>query len=175
MSWRGKIAAGAVTDAPAAIWDLGATFLDIARVPKAAWTPGMDGVSFYAGILQQKAVNGKVVAASSFVHPPLYWERCNLSSKQRPVWSSDRKGPGFVRAVRDGNWKGVQMFASGEFSEFHLYDMEADIAEANDVAVKNPTVSAKLKGYLTSLRTTSANGFSYPATDDCTTKYGAGN
>ncbi|CAM9626604.1 unnamed protein product [Phaeothamnion confervicola] len=173
VSWKGKIPAGAVTDAPVAIWDLGATILDMARVPKNGWTDGMDGVSFWSGILQQPAKNGKVVAASSFVHPPLYWERCIESSSARPEAYEKRSGPAFSRAVRDGPWKGVQQFKSGTFSEFRLYHIASDITEAKDVAAGNPAVATKIKGYLTSLRTSTANGFNYPAADDCTDAYGA--
>ncbi|CAM9396576.1 unnamed protein product [Phaeothamnion confervicola] len=175
VSWKGKIAAKARTDEPAAIWDLAPTILDMARIPKASWPTGMDGVSIWSGILQQPPLADKqqVVAAPTFVHPPLYWERCITSSKERPAFATERKGPAFSRAVREGKWKGVQMFAGGEFSKFLLYNLYKDVGETDDVAVLNPGPSKRLKGYLTSLRTDAANGFQYPATDDCSTIYGA--
>ncbi|CAM9372481.1 unnamed protein product [Phaeothamnion confervicola] len=176
VSWPGKIATGAVCDTPIAIWDLAPTILDLASVPKAGWTAGMDGVSLYGSLfLQPKLATGKVAPAVGFVHPPLYWERCSNGRGNRPSWSFSRKGTAFSRAIRDGPWKGVQLFQAGEYSDVKLFNMAVDIYETTNVAkasAANVATAARLKALLNSMRTSAAGGFSYPPTDACTDVYG---
>ncbi|CAM9724340.1 unnamed protein product [Phaeothamnion confervicola] len=176
ISWPGRVVAGATSGAVQAIWDLAPTILDMAGIPAALWPARMDGVSLWKNIwLQPKSADGKVVAAPGFVHPPLYWERCSNGRGNRPTWAFARNGGAFSRAVMDGQWKGMALFYAGEFSEFRLYNLIADLGEHTDVAARYPLLTAQLKAVLASsaIRNATAGGFLYPANDACAGVYGA--
>ena len=71
-------------------------------------------------------------------HEQLYWEfHEGKSSKQ---------------AVRRGQWKGVRLDPKGPLE---LYDLSADIGEANDVAAQHPDVVESIEAYLAGARTES--------------------
>lgn len=76
-SWKGRIRAGQVVDAPWAFWDFLPTACELARVPAPG---GIDGKSIVPTLLE-----GRTVARDYF-----YWEF--------------HEG-GFAQAVRSGNWK----------------------------------------------------------------------
>lgn len=86
--------------------------------------PDSDGISILPTLL-----TGKVVE-----HPPLYFE------------FHER---GFNQAARIGNWKAVRMAPD---QPLELYDLKADLAEANNVAKQQPEVVQKFEEYLRTAR-----------------------
>jgi arylsulfatase A-like enzyme len=88
----------------------------------------VDGVSVKA-VLEGEGAPGE--------RPPLYWE------------FHER---GFEQAVRMGKWKAVR---HGLHRPVELYDLDADLSEATDVAGMNPEIVARVEEYLKGARTES--------------------
>jgi hypothetical protein len=74
---------------------------------------------------------------------PLYWEYC---TGDHPPGIT-RRGVGWGYAVRNGSWKGLQVFSSGNESGLFLYDLSSDIGETNDVAVLHPDIVSAFTTY----------------------------
>ncbi|CAM9281885.1 unnamed protein product, partial [Phaeothamnion confervicola] len=153
VSWPGVIPVGTV-DVPVAIWDCGPTILAMAGVPRVEWPPGIDGPA---------AVAAQATAAALpavYEHPPLYWEFCTT---YRPS-DVKRQGAGWSRAVRDGRWKALWFFKEGVDSAPRLYDLDADVAETDDVAAAHPDVVARLTAFADAAHVDNAY---FPAVDNC--------
>ncbi|MEQ1797237.1 MAG: arylsulfatase [Lacibacter sp.] len=115
--WPGKIKP-AVTEQPAALWDIYPTFLQLAGVNV---KDKVDGFSLTPLLLNK----GKQKTHSYF-----YWEFHENNGRQ---------------AVRWGNWKGVRLnVGKNDHSPIELYDLSVDPSEQNNVAAKNTTVVKKI-------------------------------
>jgi arylsulfatase A-like enzyme len=121
----GRVPAGQTSDAVWAHWDVLPT---LAAWAGATSPPGVDGVSVKA-VLEGEGAPGE--------RPPLYWE------------FHER---GFEQAVRMGKWKAVR---HGLHRPVELYDLDADLSEATDVAGMNPEIVARVEEYLKGARTES--------------------
>ncbi len=121
----GRVPAGRTSDAVWAHWDVLPT---LATLAGATPPPGVDGVSVHE-VLRGEAADRE--------HAPLYWE------------FHER---GFEQAVRMGKWKAVRHEPD---QPLELYDLDADLSEANDVAELNPEIVAKVEEYLSGARTES--------------------
>ena len=111
VRWPGKIEAGAESDHLSGFQDVMPTLGEIAgaEVPKA------DGISFVPTLLQR---------GQQTQHPHLYWEFKEQGGKQ---------------AVRRGRWKAVRLnWRRTPAKPIQLFDLSADLEEANNVASKHP-------------------------------------
>ena len=109
------------------VWAHWDLFPTIAEFTGTAVTAALDGRS------AARALRGLPQESSEF----LYWE------------FHER---GFQQAVRTGKWKAVRLKPG---APLELYDLDADPAEAQDVAAANPGVIAKIEQYLKTARTPS--------------------
>lgn len=116
--WPGKIKP-AVTEQPAALWDMYPTFLELAGVKVKEKTDGISLVPLLLNKGKQKQ------------HDYFYWEFHENNGRQ---------------AVRQGNWKAVKLNVStNENSPVELYDLSTDPSEKNNVAAKFPDVVQKME------------------------------
>lgn len=119
--WPGKINP-AVTEKPAALWDLYPTFLELAGIKV---KDKIDGISLVPMLLNK----GKQQQ-----HDYFYWEFHENNGRQ---------------AVRWGKWKGVRLNVNkDENSAIELYDLAVDPSEQNNVAAKNPSVVKRIEQIL---------------------------
>ncbi len=118
IRWPGKIKAGSTSDHVSAFWDILPTF---AEITGAEQHEDIDGISFLPELLGKEQKN----------HEYLYWEFHEQGGKM---------------AVRMGNWKAVKldvdMISRGDVE---LYDLSADIGEANDVASSHPEIVKRME------------------------------
>ncbi len=115
--WPGKIKA-AVTEQPAALWDMYPTFLELAGVNV---RDKVDGFSLTPLLLNK----GKQKTHSYF-----YWEFHENDGRQ---------------AVRWGNWKGVRLNVGKDGNApIELYDLSVDPSEQNNLAAKKPAIVKKI-------------------------------
>jgi arylsulfatase A len=103
-------------------------FPTLAEIAAAKTPPGLDGLSM------ARALRG----AAQPTHDAFYWE------------FHER---GFQQAARLGRWKGIRLAKDGALE---LYDLDADPAEAHDVAAAHPDVVKRIDDYLKGARTDSA-------------------
>jgi arylsulfatase A len=128
--WPGKIAAGSVSDFPAAFWDVLPTLAELAG---AAAPANADGFTLAPTLL------GKETQKS---HDYLYWEFPMAAGQQ---------------AVRLGDWKGVRLNVKKQpDGPVELYDLKSDPAESRDVAAQHPEVVARITDIMRTARTESA-------------------
>ncbi len=121
--WPGRIAAGGETDHVAAFWDFVPTACELAGAPT---PPDTDGVSYLPTLLGR--------AAEQRQHGYLYWEFYEQGGKQ---------------AVRQGPWKAVRLGAFDPASaKIELYNLDADVAEQNDVAAEHPEIVSQLSALM---------------------------
>jgi arylsulfatase A-like enzyme len=106
-----RIKAGTTSNHISSFWDVLPTFCDIAHTPV---TTDTDGISFVNALLGNENKQKK--------QDYLYWE------------FNERKGP--MQAIRKGKWKAVKRFNK----KIELYDLEKDISEKNNCALRNPLV-----------------------------------
>ncbi len=125
--WPGRIAAGTRSDHVLAFWDLPATALELAGLPRPADLPA-ESLSFAPTLLGRPA--------DQRAHEFLYWEILI-------------KGQG-RQAVREGNWKAVRY---GHDAPVRLHDLTADPGERTDLAGRHPEIAARLTARFTSART----------------------
>jgi len=124
--WPGRIEAGGTTQHVSAFWDFVPTLAGLAGAEAPS---GLDGISMLPTLLSEGEQRN---------HKQLYWEfQEGKSSKQ---------------AVRQAQWKGVRLDPKGPLE---LYDLSADIGEANDVAAQHPDVVESIEAYLAGARTES--------------------
>lgn len=115
--WPGRIAAGATSDLLTSHVDLFATALELAGSPEG---PPADGLSIAATLLGREQARR---------HEWLFWE----------IYEGP---PPFQQAVRWGKWKG---WRSTLKQPLELHDLEADPAEAVDVAAQHPDVVRRIE------------------------------
>ncbi|RCS42241.1 arylsulfatase [Bremerella cremea] len=136
----GKIEAGSESDFPVCSLDLLPTFCELAgaKVPQSA---KLDGTSL------ARMLEGETVKRDK----PLFWHYYRAFGDAKV-------------AVRDGDWKLVALWNQGEvspgaaykkgdysliknvkFTDFELYNLREDIAEANDLKEQHPEVVLRLK------------------------------
>ncbi len=108
--WPGKIAAGTTSDQAWAFWDF---------FPTACEAAGAKAPRHLDGISMLPAMLGK----PQHDHDYFYWEFL--------------VGGKFRQAVRKGKWKAVRLARSGPTE---LYDLQADLAESNNVAAAHPEI-----------------------------------
>jgi arylsulfatase A-like enzyme len=129
--WKGKIAAGSVSDFVSANWDFLPTFCDLAGITPPA---SIDGVSMAPTLL------GKGPQPQ---HEYLYWEFHEQDKKQ---------------AVLKRPWKAVRLdVARNPHGPVQLYNLDADPGESRDVAAQNPEIAAELTRLMDSTRTEDPN------------------
>ena len=122
-TWPEKITAGSQTQHQAALWDIKATFEEIAGIQAATQT---DGISFAPTFLGSK---------DQSKHDYLYWE------------FNEARGP--IQALRKGPWKLIHFVAR---SHYELYNLDSDVSESTDLSKKHPTTLNALKKQLSSAR-----------------------
>lgn len=128
--WPGRIKTGSVSDHISAFWDFLPTCCELVGVkaPK-----GIDGISMAATLLGRPGEQSE--------HEFLYWEFHEQGKRQ---------------AVRMGEWKGVrQNVAKNPNGPIELYNLENDIGEKNNVAVRHPAIVAKIEECMKAARTPS--------------------
>ncbi|MCG8580602.1 MAG: arylsulfatase [Bacteroidales bacterium] len=128
VSWPGTIKAGSVSDHISSFWDVMPTCAELAGVQ----TPEeVDGISFLPELLGKEQPE----------HEYLYWEFHEKGGRL---------------AVRMNQWKGVVYNVSKpKKTTFELFDLNADVAEENNIAEAQPEVVNKIKEILKSARTDS--------------------
>jgi arylsulfatase A-like enzyme len=123
--WRGRIKPGRVSDQVWSFWD----FLPTAAEIGMTRPPNkIDGISMMPALFGGTQTNQ---------HDFLYWE------------FHER---GFQQAVRMGRWKAVRPQVD---QPLELYDLQTDLAEKNNVALKHPDVLEKIETFLKTARTES--------------------
>jgi arylsulfatase A-like enzyme len=134
VRWPGHVKAGSTNDQVWAFWDFLPTAAEIAGVKS---PQGLDGLSMLPALIGLKQTNQ---------HEFLYWE------------FHER---GFQQAVRMGDWKAVKLAPD---KPLELYDLKTDPGENQNVAEKNPGITAKIETYLKSARSESKDWPIKPAT-----------
>ncbi len=119
--WPGKIKPQQISDHVSYFGDMMATFSALAGVKSPA---GLDSISLVPTLLGETGLQQ--------THPYLYWEFFEQGGKQ---------------AVRSGKWKGVRKpWAKG--GKLELYDLDEDIGETTDVALRHPEQVKKLEQWM---------------------------
>jgi arylsulfatase A-like enzyme len=127
--WPGHIQAGATSDLPWAFWDVLPTLAELAGAQAPA---GVDGISVLPTLLGEATVGRPQPR-----HEYLYWEF--------------HEG-GFKQAVRMGPYKGVRPAVG---APLEIYDLSADLAEANNLAEREAEITAQIENILAKARTDS--------------------
>lgn len=127
--WPGKIDAGSTTDLISAHWDILPTMAALigAEVPEQC-----DGISMLPTLFGEEGQKK---------HPYLYFEFIQGRAKSYTA-----------RAIRKGNWKGVQRSKGNkgqEFQPIELYDLSTDVGEKIDLASKKPELVKELEELMT--------------------------
>jgi arylsulfatase A-like enzyme len=118
VKWPGKIKAGMVNAQPIAGYDMMQTFADLLNT-KAPTNDGITLLPLFTGNSKQKH------------HKYLYWEF---------------PGKGGQVAVRLGDWKGIKSgLKKDTVTQWQLYNIITDSAEAHDVAAQHPRLIRKMK------------------------------
>lgn len=118
-AWPGTIPAGAESDHISAHWDMMPTFLELAG---ATIPPGLDGISLVPSLTASGAQGN---------HSHLYWEFFELGGRT---------------AIRQGKWKAVRLnFLRNPNAPIELYDLEADPAESNNIALTHPEIVDEMR------------------------------
>lgn len=111
--WHGKIKPGTVTDHVSAFWDFFPTLCELNGEP---FPEGSDGISYLPTLWGNSGQQKK--------HDYLYWEFYEQGGK---------------RAVRIGDWKGIQRnVAQNPDGAIAVYNLRDDVAETMDLSEKHP-------------------------------------
>jgi len=127
MRWPGEIPSDTTTDGIVMNTDFFPTLLDLAGLPLEK-EHHVDGVSF-------KSLVTNPQAQSQWDRGPIFWHY--------PHYSNQGGFPG--GAIRLGQWKLIERYEDGRV---HLYDMQNDIGEQNDLAEEQPDRVQQLRGLL---------------------------
>lgn len=125
--WTGRVAAGKVSETPAITMDVYPTLLELARVEAPRKQP-LDGISLVPLLNDPAAALGR---------DTLYWHLPHYHHSSP------------ASAIREGNWKLVEFFETGERE---LYDLAADLGEKKNLAKQEPERAAKLQATLEAWR-----------------------
>jgi arylsulfatase A len=123
IKWPGVTKAGATSSVPVSSIDFFATLLEMAGAKSAA---KVDGVSIVP-LLKQ---TGTIEREALYWHYPHYWG----GERVRPFG-----------AVRAGDWKLIEFY---EDMHVELYNLQDDLGEANDLAMKKPKKANELREML---------------------------
>ncbi len=129
--WPGTIQAGSVTDHLSAHWDMLPTFCELAgsKIPA-----NIDGNSIVPTLTSKGAQKQ---------HEYLYWEFYEGGGK---------------KAVRFGDWKGIQLgIGKNPNAPIAIYRLTDDPGEQNDLSAIYPEIVEKVKGYFAESHTPSEN------------------
>jgi arylsulfatase A-like enzyme len=128
VRWPGRVAPGAVSDAP---WYHADVLPTLCEIGGAKVTGTVDGLSVLPTLLgqPQPALRTRL----------MYWEQYS---------------GGFQQAVRMGKWKGHHFVTKNTFA---LYDLEADLMEERDVAAQHPQIVAQMRKFMKSAHVPSPN------------------
>jgi arylsulfatase A len=123
VRWSGKVEAGSVSEFVTGFEDWMPTMLDLIDAETGA-PDSADGISIAPTLLGEK-------------------------QPERDFLYREFTGYGGQQAVWLGKWKGVRQQLLGKNNpnplKIELFDLEADIAESNDVAAQNPKVVAEIE------------------------------
>lgn len=129
VKWPGKTIAGSVTDQQVIIEDFFPTILEMANIPNSGITQVVDGKSFVPTLK----------GAEESEERPLFWHYPN-------EWGPEGPGIGAFSAVRQGAWKLIYFH---ETQEMELYNISADIGEANNQILNESNKAKELAKVLT--------------------------
>ncbi len=133
--WKTTIPAGTVSSQPIASIDLYPSALELAGAPKPANHP-LDGVSYVSHL--------KDPANTAIGRDALYWHFPGYLGSAQNTW---RTKP--VSVIRSGSWKLIQ---SLEDRALHLYNLDDDIGEKNNLASSHPGKAQELLAKLEAWR-----------------------
>lgn len=129
VKWPGVTAAGTACDKPLIIEDFFPSILEMAGVKNYKTVQTVDGVSFVP------LLNGSGDPSKG---RKLYWNFPNL-------WGNTGPGIGATAAIRDGDWKLVYYYETGDKELFNIVE---DIGEKENLATRHPQVVKRLAGEL---------------------------
>ena len=132
VRWPGKVAAGAVSDAPVVLTDLMPTLMEAAGLDPAKTTGPLDGVSL-----------GKLLAGDATPVRGLMW---------RMFWhfpNYTNQGGRPAGAVREGDWK---LIADDESGGVQLFNLAADPGEKDDLSKSEAARADAMKAKLAAWR-----------------------
>ena len=141
VKWPGKVEAGTKNETPIIGVDLYPTFLEMTGATADENQP-QDGVSLVSSFK-----GDALPERSIFWHFPAYLQSYGGAGpfEQRdPLFRSRPVG-----AVRNGDWKLLEFFESGDLE---LYNLKVDIGEANNLAAENPEKTKELLDIMKSWR-----------------------
>lgn len=138
-SWAGHIKAGTTSDAVVGHIDLYPTVLELAGVARPAQQK-IDGVS-YARVLRSEGG----IERKAFFN---YFPHGKSPGKAGGVW------------VRAGDWKLLRWFGVSDDVRYELYNLRADLGEANNLAAAEPTRVKELDALIDSFL--ADTGATYP-------------
>ena len=125
VSWPGKVEAGSRCDQYVIIEDFYPSILDMAQIRKYKTVQVVDGISFVPLLAQ---------SGDPSEGRKLYWNCPNL-------WGNTGPGIGVTCSVRDGDWKLVYYYDSGEKE---LFNIREDIGEKRNLASDHPGLVKRL-------------------------------
>ena len=114
--WPGKVPAGETSDEMVAFQDMLPTFAELANENIPVFVDGISVVDAFLGHKLRET------------HPYLYWDYGHCRGR-------------YDQAVRIGKWKGIQY---GKNADIQLYNLNKDIGESNNVAMKYPEMVEKI-------------------------------
>lgn len=125
VSWPGTVQPGTQCADYVMIEDFYPTLLDMAGVTERHTQQPIDGKSFIPLLEGHKGINK---------HRPLVWNFPN-------IWGNEGPGINLCCAIRQDEWKLIYHYDTGEKE---LYNIDVDISEEHNLAVKYPRRVSKL-------------------------------
>jgi arylsulfatase A len=117
--WPGRIKPGSISRHITCFQDILPTFIELANAPSPQST---DGISILPTLLEK---------GNQKTHPYLYWEFYEQKGK---------------RAVRWGDWKGIQLdIHKHPENPIELYNLKSDLSESNNVAAQHSEIVQKIR------------------------------